>query len=63
MLSASGTLPQFDPEIPWTGQVASRSKEFEQGQWEAKAAASAIIRTMTAIMVSGVAAEVAATRT
>ncbi len=60
LLSASGTLPQFDPEIPWTGQVASRSKEFEQGEWGAKAAASAVIRTMTAIMISAVAA---ATRT
>jgi hypothetical protein len=60
LLSASGTLPQFDPEIPWTGTVAARSKELEQGDWGATAAASAVIRTMTAILTSAVTAGAAA---
>lgn len=62
LLSASGTLPQFHPEIPWTGTVASRSREFEQGEWGAKATASAVARTLTAIMVGAVAAASAARR-
>lgn len=50
LLSASGTLPQFDPEIPWTSPVISRAKDLEQGNWGAGAAAEAVARTMTAII-------------
>lgn len=50
LLSASGTLPQFDPEIPWTSPVISRAKNLEQGNWGAGAAAEAVARTMTAII-------------
>lgn len=28
LLSGSGTLPQFDPEIPWSSAVITRAKEL-----------------------------------
>lgn len=56
LLSASGTLPQFDREIPWTGEVYTRGKAFEQGDWGAAAAASAVTRTMTAVVTNAVSA-------
>lgn len=58
LLSASGTLPQFHPEIPWSGDVYTRGKEIERGDWGASAAASAVTRTMNAVIIN---AAVAAT--
>ncbi|MCX5115569.1 GPP34 family phosphoprotein [Micromonospora sp. NBC_00362] len=52
LLSASGTLPQFDREIPWTSPVISRAKELERGNWGADAAAAAVTRTVTATVVN-----------
>ncbi|MFI6785658.1 GPP34 family phosphoprotein [Micromonospora sp. NPDC050276] len=52
LLSASGTLPQFHREIPWTSPVISRAKELEQGDWGADAAAEAVTRTVTATVVN-----------
>ncbi|MET7710339.1 GPP34 family phosphoprotein [Micromonospora sp. NPDC005413] len=52
LLSASGTLPQFHREIPWTSSVISRAKELEQGDWGADAAAAAVTRTVTATVVN-----------
>ncbi|MET8282909.1 GPP34 family phosphoprotein [Micromonospora sp. NPDC005174] len=52
LLSASGTLPQFHREIPWTSAVISRAKQLEQGDWGADAAAAAVTRTVTATVVS-----------
>ena len=52
LLSASGTLPQFHPEIPWSGAIYTRGKELEKGDWGAAAASSAVTRTMTAIITS-----------
>lgn len=52
LLSASGTLPQFDREIPWSGDVYTRGKEFERGDWGAAAASSAVARTMSAVVVN-----------
>ncbi|GLZ60819.1 GPP34 family phosphoprotein [Micromonospora sp. NBRC 107095] len=52
LLSASGTLPQFHREIPWTSPVISRAKELEQGDWGADAAAAAVTRTVTATVVN-----------
>ncbi|MCG5445924.1 GPP34 family phosphoprotein [Micromonospora sp. NIE79] len=52
LLSASGTLPQFDREIPWTSSVISRAKELERGNWGADAAAAAVTRTVTATVVN-----------
>ncbi|MDG4824628.1 GPP34 family phosphoprotein [Asanoa sp. WMMD1127] len=54
LLSASGTLPQFDPEIPWTTPVITRAKELERGNWGAGAAAEAVTRTVTATIVNNV---------
>ncbi|MFD6566503.1 GPP34 family phosphoprotein [Micromonospora profundi] len=52
LLSASGTLPQFHSEIPWTSSVISRAKELERGDWGADAAAAAVTRTVTATVVN-----------
>ncbi|MBQ1010520.1 GPP34 family phosphoprotein [Micromonospora sp. M51] len=52
LLSASGTLPQFHREIPWTAPVINRAKELEQGDWGADAAAAAVTRTVTATVVN-----------
>ncbi|TQJ31071.1 GPP34 family phosphoprotein [Microbacterium sp. SLBN-146] len=56
LLSASGSLPVFDREIPWTSPVIERAKELERGEWGADAASEAITRTMTAIVVNSVVA-------
>ncbi|HTN00592.1 MAG TPA: GPP34 family phosphoprotein [Planctomycetaceae bacterium] len=50
----SGTLPQFDPVIPWNSSVIARAKELERGNWGAAAAGEAVTRTMTAIIVNSV---------
>ncbi|MBD5787403.1 GPP34 family phosphoprotein [Cellulosimicrobium terreum] len=52
LLSGSGTLPQFDKEIPWSSAVITRAKELEQGSWGAGAAGEAVTRTITASVVS-----------
>ncbi|MGA4731893.1 GOLPH3/VPS74 family protein [Micromonospora taraxaci] len=54
LLSASGTLPQFDSDIPWTSPVITRAKELEQGDWGAGAAAEAVARTVTATIINSV---------
>jgi hypothetical protein len=59
LISGSGTLPQFDPEIPWTSAVITRAKELEQGNWGAEAAAEAVTRTTAAIVVGSVVAATA----
>ncbi|TWD82542.1 Golgi phosphoprotein 3 GPP34 [Kribbella amoyensis] len=52
LISGSGTLPQFHPDIPWNSAVISRAMELEQGNWGARAAAEAVTRTMTAVVVN-----------
>jgi hypothetical protein len=59
LLSASGTLPQFHREIPWTSPVISRAKRLEQGDWGAEAAAAAVTRTVTATVVNSAVAAIA----
>ncbi|WP_152360794.1 GOLPH3/VPS74 family protein [Microlunatus speluncae] len=54
LISASGTLPQFHREIPWSSPVITRAKELEQGQWGAAAASEAVTRTVTATIVNNV---------
>lgn len=54
LISGSGTLPQFHREIPWTSPVITRAKELERGNWGADAAAEAVVRTMTAVIVNNV---------
>lgn len=58
LLSASGTLPQFHREIPWSGDIYTRGKILERGDWGASAASDAVTRTMAAIIVNSVAAAV-----
>ncbi len=50
LLSASGTLPQFDREISWTGDVYTRAKALERGDWGAAAAGAAVARTIAAVV-------------
>lgn len=54
LLSASGTLSHFHREIPWSGQVFTRGKEIENGNWGAVAAGLAVARTMTAVVMNPV---------
>ena len=44
LISASGTLPSLDPVPKWSGAVATRAKELEQGNWGAAAVSSAVIQ-------------------
>jgi len=62
LLSASGTLPQFDREIPWTGDVYTRAKAIERGDWGAAAASEAVARTMSAILTNALIAAVVVPR-
>lgn len=54
LLSASGTLPQFDPDIPWNSAVYTRAEELERGDWGAAGAAEAVERTVMAMIVNSV---------
>ncbi|WP_127795009.1 GPP34 family phosphoprotein [Agromyces sp. LHK192] len=54
LLSASGALPTLHREIPWGSAVATRAKELERGDFGADAAAQAVTRTMTAVVVNAV---------
>lgn len=52
LIWGSGTLPQFDPEIPWTSAVITRAQELGRGDWGAAAAGEAVLRTTTAVIVN-----------
>lgn len=54
LLYGSGTLPQFDRDIPWTSAVIARAEELKAGNWGADAAANAVARTVTATIVNSV---------
>lgn len=54
LLSASGTLPQFDPLIPWTSAVYTRAEELERGDWGAAGAGEAVEGVMMAMIVNSV---------
>lgn len=54
LLYGSGTLPQFDRAIPWTSPVIARAEELKEGNWGARAAAHAVVRTVTATIVNNV---------
>lgn len=54
LLYGSGTLPQFDRDIPWTSAVIARAEEFKAGNWGADAAANAVARTVTTTIVNSV---------
>ncbi|MDP3949321.1 GPP34 family phosphoprotein [Microbacterium sp.] len=50
LVSASGSLPVLHREIPWSGTTATRAKNLEQGDWAAGTAATAVTRTMIAVV-------------
>lgn len=54
LIYGSGTLPQFDQDIPWTSPVIARAEELKKGNWGAGAAAEAVARTVTATIVNNV---------
>lgn len=54
LLYASGTLPQFDRDIPWTSAVITRAEQLKEGIWGAGAAADAVARTVTATIINSV---------
>lgn len=48
LMWGSGTLPQFDPEIPWTSAVITRAQELGRGNWSADVATQAVARATAA---------------
>lgn len=56
LLYGSGSLPQFDRDIPWSSPVIARAEELKEGRWGAAAAAEAIARTATIVNLALVAA-------
>ncbi len=56
LVYASGTLPQFDPYIPWISIVIARAETLKDGSWGAGAAATAVTRTVAATIVNHAAA-------
>ncbi|WP_250032726.1 GOLPH3/VPS74 family protein [Paractinoplanes maris] len=54
LLSASGTLRRFDPEIPWTPAVIARAAGIERDVWEARAVAEALTRAVAAALAGNV---------
>jgi len=61
VVSASGTLVLLHPLPKWSGQVATRAKEIEQGNWVAAALTIAVAGTAASLAAASAAA-VAATR-
>lgn len=54
LLYGSGTLPQFDRDIPWTSPVIARAEKLKDGNWGAGAAAQAVARSVASLIVSNV---------
>ena len=50
LMWASGTLHQFDPEIPWNSVVITRAQELERGNWNAESATQAVARATAAMI-------------
>lgn len=62
LLYGSGTLPQFDRDIPWSSAVISRAEQLKDGHWGAKVAATAVVRTLTTVIASSIIAVASASR-
>ncbi len=54
LLFASGSLPELNREIPWSGRVYKRGEQLQQGEWGAAAAGEAVRRTVAGISASQV---------
>jgi hypothetical protein len=52
LLSASKNLPAMHADIPWSGVIHTRGKEFERGDWGATAASDVIVTTLVVQVVS-----------
>lgn len=50
LLSGSGTLHQFDPEIPWSPVVITRAQALEHGQWSIAGATTAVAEATAAMV-------------
>lgn len=57
LMSVSGTLHQFAPEIPWSPVVITRAQELERGHWGAEGTTHSVARA-TAAMIGFIAAAV-----
>lgn len=54
LLSASGNLPAMHRDIPWSGDVHTRGKQLERGDWGASAVGEAVTRTTIALATSSI---------
>lgn len=59
LLSASGNLPTLHRDIPWSGEVYTRGKELERGDWGAAAVGQAVTRTAVALATSSISVAIA----
>lgn len=48
LMWGSGTLPQFDPEIPWTSAVITRVQGLARGNWSTEGASQAFAPALAA---------------
>jgi hypothetical protein len=48
LLSASNSLPAMHADIPWSGDIYTRGRKFERGDWGAKAASDVILSAFVA---------------
>src|SRR5690606_25184308 len=55
LMWGSGSLHQFDPEIPWNSAVISRAQELGRGNWSIEGATQAVA-TATGAMIAIIAA-------
>lgn len=50
LVSASGSLPAMHGEIPWSGEVYTRGRALQQGEWGARVAGDAIAAAAAAML-------------
>jgi hypothetical protein len=64
LLSASGNLPALWRDIPWSGDVYTRGKELEKGDWGAQGVSRAVAVASAAVALTAVtsAAAIASTQ-
>jgi hypothetical protein len=54
LLSGTGLLRTFDPQIPWTPMVVARAAKLQRDVWEAQAVADAVGRSVALALVGNV---------
>lgn len=59
LLSASDSIPALHRDIPWSGEVYTRGKELERGDWGAAAVGEAVTRTTVAVAMSSISVAIA----